>query len=85
MKEHGEYLFRLAYMYVKDLHAAEDIMQEVFIRYDQHSSEFEHRSSIKTYLCKITVNCCHEYLRSWKNRKSNFTNLFQNKESTTKS
>ncbi|WP_075618700.1 RNA polymerase sigma factor [Paenisporosarcina indica] len=74
MEEHGEYLIRLAFMYVKDWEAAEDIVQDVFIRYYQNSEQFEQRSSLKTYLCKITVNRCYDHLRSWKNKKSNFTN-----------
>ena len=69
MNEHGEYLLRLSYMYVKDWAAAEDIIQDAFIRYFQHADQFEHRSSLKTYLTKITVNCCYDYLRSWKNKK----------------
>lgn len=84
MAEHGEYLIRLAFMFVKDWASAEDIVQDVFIRYYQKSEQFEQRSSLKTYLCKITVNRCYDHLRSWKNKKSNFTNvlgeLLSNKE-----
>jgi len=88
MAEHGEYLIRLAFMFVKDWATAEDIVQDVFIRYYQKSEQFEQRSSLKTYLCKITVNRCYDHLRSWKNKKSNFTNvlaeLLSNKENPEK-
>lgn len=74
MDSHGEHLIRLAYFYVKDWAAAEDIMQEVFIIYYRKSAQFDNRASLKTYLSKITVNKCHDHLRSWKNKRSLFTN-----------
>ncbi|MGO1059197.1 sigma-70 family RNA polymerase sigma factor [Planococcus sp. FY231025] len=73
MDQHGEALIRLAYMYVKDWQAAEDILQEVFISYYQKRDQFEQRSSLKTYLSKVTINKCHDYLRSWKNRRFFFS------------
>lgn len=86
MKENGEYLIRLAFYYVKNWSTAEDIVQEVFVTYCQKSDQFENRSSIRTYLAKITVNKCHDYLRSWKNKIYLYSNLLlgqsiSNKES----
>lgn len=78
MKEHGEYLIRLAYYYVKNWSSAEDIVQEVFVTYYQKSGQFESRSSIRTYLAKITVNKCHDHLRSWKNKINLYSNPFSN-------
>jgi len=75
MKENGEYLIRLAFSYVKNWSTAEDIVQEVFVTYYQKSDQFEKRSSIRTYLAKITVNKCHDHLRSWKNKIPFYTNL----------
>lgn len=74
MDSHGEHLIRLAYFYVKDWAAAEDIMQEVFISYYRKADQFEERSALKTYLSKITVNKCHDYLRSWRNKRLLFSN-----------
>ena len=48
-------------------------MQEVFLAYYQKSSQFEERSSLKTYLSKIAINKCHDHLRSWKNKRSFLT------------
>ncbi|WP_342566682.1 sigma-70 family RNA polymerase sigma factor [Psychrobacillus sp. FSL K6-4046] len=73
MKEHGEPLIRLAYLMVKDWGAAEDIMQDVFIKYYLNQDQFQGKSTLKTYLYRITINCCYNYLRSWKNKKKNFT------------
>ncbi|MCP2036455.1 RNA polymerase sigma-70 factor (ECF subfamily) [Planomicrobium sp. HSC-17F08] len=69
----GEELIRLAYFYVKDWQAAEDIVQEAFLVFYQKSHQFENRSSLKTYLSKIAINKCHDHLRSWKNKRALFT------------
>jgi len=81
MDQHGEYLIRLAYFYLKDWSIAEDIIQEVFIAYYRKANQFEQRSSLKTYLSRITINKCHDHLRSWKNRRFIFSELIGNPNS----
>lgn len=73
LDSYGEGLIRLAYLYVKDWQAAEDIVQETFLAFYQKSHQFENRSSLKTYLSKIAINKCHDHLRSWKNKRALFT------------
>ncbi|WP_404409470.1 RNA polymerase sigma factor [Jeotgalibacillus malaysiensis] len=72
MNAHGEYLIRLAFMYVKSWQSAEDIVQEVFVTFYHKSDQYKGLASVKTYLSKITVNLCHNHLKSWKNRISLF-------------
>ncbi|MGG2112509.1 sigma-70 family RNA polymerase sigma factor [Lysinibacillus pakistanensis] len=69
MDEHGEYCLRVAYLYVKDWAVAEEIVQDVFFAYYCQQERFEQRSSLKTYLVKITVHKSHDHLRSWKNKR----------------
>lgn len=76
MDQHGEYLIRFIYLYVRDWSIAEDLVQETFYNYYNKMDQFEHKASIKTYLTRIAVNKCHDYLRSWKNRRSFLTELF---------
>ena len=73
MREHGEYCIRVAYFYVKDWSAAEEVVQDVFLAYAKNSHRFEERSSLKTYLVKITIHKSHDYLRSWKRKWQKFT------------
>jgi len=80
MDLYGHYLLRLAYTYVKNKERAEDIVQEVFIRYYIHMEQFEGRSSVKTYLYRMVVNECHNYFKSWAYRKTELTNLFKKQE-----
>ncbi|MFF3099835.1 sigma-70 family RNA polymerase sigma factor [Viridibacillus arvi] len=73
MDLYGKYLVRLAYTYVKDESKAEDLVQEAFIQYYIHLEDFEAKSSVKTYLYRITVNICRNYLKSWSYRKLEWT------------
>ena len=68
MDAYGEYCIRVAYLYVKDWEAAEEIVQDVFLAYYRQQDRFEGRASLKTYLVKITVHKSHDYLRSWKRK-----------------
>ncbi|WP_250886853.1 sigma-70 family RNA polymerase sigma factor [Bacillus sp. SM2101] len=65
MKNHGDMVLRVAFTYVKDKQLAEDLSQEVFIRCYQSIHHFENRSSYKTWIYRITVNCCKDYVKSW--------------------
>lgn len=78
MQEHTDYLLRLAYLYIKDWPAAEDIVQDVFFFYYQKFEQFDERSTLKTYLAKMTINKCKDYLKSWRHRKQILTNSFTN-------
>lgn len=61
----GEDLMRLAYTYVKDTNITEDIIQDVFLRAYENIDDFRGQSSYRTYLYRITINRCYDYLRSW--------------------
>lgn len=69
IREYGNDVLRIAYMYVKDVHTAEDVFQDVFIKIDQKLSTFEGNSSIKTWIIRITINTCKDYLKSAWNRR----------------
>ena len=64
MREYGNDVLRMAYLYVKDIHTAEDIFQEVFLKVNQKLDTYEGRSSVKTWLLSITMNTCKDFLKS---------------------
>ena len=76
MEIHSDYLLRIAYLYVKDWQVAEDIVQDAFLTYYMKFEQFEERASLKTYLVRIVINKCKDYLKSWKYRKLTLTNQF---------
>lgn len=65
---YSDYLFRVAFIYTKDERVAEEVVQDVFMKFYQTSQRFDERASLKTYLTKMTVNRSYDYLRSWKQR-----------------
>ena len=65
---YGDYLYRVAFIYTKDERAAEEIVQDVFLKFHQTRHRYDERASLKTYLTKMTVNRSYDYLRSWKRR-----------------
>ena len=68
MLQYTEPLIRVAYGYVRDLHSAEDIVQDVFIKF-YHLQNYEERGELKAYLTRMTVNKSKDYLKSWAYKK----------------
>ena len=68
---YGNAVFRTCYLYLADRALAEDAMQETFIKAYQKYHLFSQRSSEKTWLIRIAINTCKNYLRiGWKKRVS---------------
>ncbi|MCK4436360.1 sigma-70 family RNA polymerase sigma factor [bacterium] len=57
-------IYDLAYQMVHNHADAEDIAQEVFIRLYKKIHKFKGRSSFLTWLYRMTMNVCKNYLRS---------------------
>lgn len=64
VEEYGDSVLQLAYLYLKDRDLAEDVFQEVFTRVHTRGRTFRGEASPKTWLYRITVNCCRDKLRS---------------------
>jgi RNA polymerase sigma-70 factor, ECF subfamily len=66
---YGNDVLRTAYMYVKDVNTAEDVFQDVFIKVSHKLSTFEGNSSIKTWIIRITINTCKDFIKSAWNKR----------------
>jgi len=64
MRRFGPKVRKIAYYYVRDRYQAEDIAQEVFCRVYRHLDRFRGESGDYTWIYRITVNLCKDYLRS---------------------
>lgn len=62
--EYGNDVLRISYIYLKDKHRAEDAFQEVFLKVYKKYENFKGMSSEKTWIIRITVNVCKDFLRS---------------------
>ena len=71
-------VFNTAISLVQDHGMAEDIAQEVFITIYKSILSFNERSSISTWIYRITVNKCLDHLRAQKRQKRTgiFSSLF---------
>ncbi len=67
--EHSHAMFRLAWRLTSDETAAEDIVQEAFIKAWRKIGNFRMESSFKSWLHRITVNTAMDYLRKHVRRK----------------
>ncbi|WP_153732767.1 sigma-70 family RNA polymerase sigma factor [Sporosarcina obsidiansis] len=65
MIEYGNDLVRLAFSYVKDTETAKDMVQNTFIKCYKNLDSYRNDAKIKTWLYRITINECKDYLKSW--------------------
>jgi len=62
-------VYRLAYSKTGNRFDADDVFQEVFMRYIRSAPVFESEEHAKAWFLKVTVNCTKKYfLSSWKKR-----------------
>lgn len=64
MSDYGDSILRMCYLYLKDYQLAEDATQETFIKAMKSYKSFEHKSSEKTWLTRIAINCCKNIMRT---------------------
>lgn len=57
-------IIRLCYSYVKNMHDAEDMAQDVFCELIRRNPEFESSEHEKAWLLKTAANKCRNHLRS---------------------
>lgn len=57
-------VFKIAYAYIKNISDAEDIFQEVFLRYFKKAPAFESFDHEKAWFIRVTINCCKKILLS---------------------
>jgi RNA polymerase sigma-70 factor, ECF subfamily len=61
--QYGQSINRLVYTYVKNSHETEDLTQDIFVKCYQKLDQFSGDSSYSTWLYRIAVNHCKDYIR----------------------
>ena len=74
MTDYGQDILHLTYSYVKNITIAEDLTQEIFVKCYLNLSKFNGESSIRTWLWRIAINHCKDYLKSWHVRNMQLSN-----------
>lgn len=68
---YNKMVYRLAYTRTGNYHDANDILQEVFLRYIRYGKSFESEEHRKAWLIRITLNCCKSMISSsWNKHRS---------------
>lgn len=76
-KQHSKYVFNVALSVLKNTNDAEDIMQDVFIKFFENMDNFRAEADIKTYLYKMTVNKSIDYIRKQAGRREKLSKIFE--------
>ena len=73
MNEYGDAIFRMCYLYLKDYHLAEDATQDTFINAMKSYDTFQNKSTEKTWITRIAINCCKNIIRTqwFRNARNN--------------
>ena len=61
---HGNMVYRLALVQMKNKSEAEDVFQEVFLRLVKYKERIQGREHLKAWLLRVTVNCCKKQFDS---------------------
>ena len=70
IRRNSDMVYRLAFSLVKTRSDAEDIYQEVFLRYMQKEPEFQNAEHEKAWFLRVTINCCKNFWKSpWMQRR----------------
>ena len=74
-------IYRLAYSFVHNREDALDLSQEAFLRAFQALGRFERKSAFYSWLYRITINLCIDFLRNRSRSKSvSITKYVEDKE-----
>lgn len=67
----GDRLLRLCALYLGDVYLAEDAVQDTFLRALRSGARFRGDCTPETWLTRIAINVCKDYLRSpWRKRRA---------------
>ena len=62
-------VFNVALQYVQNIEDAEEVTQDVFVKIYDKLDTFEHKSEIKTWIYRITINKSLDFLKANKTNK----------------
>ena len=68
-KEYIGLVYNLCLNYLQNTEDAEEVSQDVFVKIFQKHKTFNNKSSLKTWIYRITVNQCLDFLKAKKSKK----------------
>lgn len=70
--EYKKLVFNVALNYLQNIEDAEEITQDVFVRVYNSLENFNQKSSYKTWIYRITINRCLDYIKQKNSQKRFF-------------
>ena len=71
LKKYADTVYRIAFVRAKNKDDAEDITQEVFVRFIKRAPVFESEEHEKAWFIRVAINCSKSLLLSpWRTRRS---------------
>lgn len=70
IEKYGDMVYKIAMNQMKNRSDADDIFQEVFIKWMQHREDFSNDTHEKAWLIRVTINQCKNILTSSWNKKT---------------
>ncbi|MEA4921599.1 MAG: sigma-70 family RNA polymerase sigma factor [Clostridiaceae bacterium] len=83
IRYYSDMVYRLAFAHTGTKHDADDVFQEVFLRYVKKKPVFEDEEHRKAWLIRVTINCSNNFWSSlWKKKRQELTDelLFETEE-----
>ncbi|MGG3799352.1 sigma-70 family RNA polymerase sigma factor [Metabacillus fastidiosus] len=80
MDKYSQQILQLVFSYVNNKETAEDLTQDIFVKCYKSFHTYNKKSKVKTWLWRIAINHCKDYLKSWysKNVMINETEVMNN-------
>ncbi|WP_020061640.1 sigma-70 family RNA polymerase sigma factor [Bacillus sp. 123MFChir2] len=69
MNKYGQEILQLVYSYVNNKEVAEDLTQDIFVKCYKSLHTYKGKSKLRTWLWRIAINHCKDYIKSWYNKK----------------
>ena len=66
---HVKTVYRVCFMYMKNNHDTEDMVQNSFLRLLKDGTRFESEEHEKAWLIRTATNLCKDHFRHWWNRR----------------
>ena len=68
-EQHHFMVYHIAYQYIQNQEDAEEITQDVFVQVHQSLAKFEGKSSLKTWIYRISINKSLDYIKHKNSKK----------------
>lgn len=70
VERYSDMIYRLALSYMKSIHNAEDVVQDVFLKLVENDIFFDNPEHEKAWIIRVTINICKNKLRQFWNRNT---------------